>query len=205
MKCFAYIRVSTKEQDEEVQRRAIDEFARSRGIEIISYYIDKGVSGGKPFKERESASKLLEDLNNSDVKCIVSWSIDRIGRSMLDTLNTILSLESRGIKVITVREEWMQTLDDNMRKLILSILSWFAEFERRRIRERQEEAWRQGKPKGRPKKVPDETIIQYLKKYQKTGLELKDIWKIMNQDGYKISYPHFLRRIKKLKEMGLIK
>lgn len=69
---------------------------------------------------------------------------------MLDTLNTVIELENRGYKVITVKEEWLQTLDDNIRKLVLSILSWVAEFERKRIRERQEEAWRMGKQKGSP-------------------------------------------------------
>ena len=196
MRCVAYIRVSTKEQDEEVQRKAIREFAKQRGIEVVEWYIDKGESGAKSFRERPQARKMLEELETVKPDCVVAWSLDRLGRTMLDTLNTVIKIENRGVKVITVKEEWLQTLDNNIRKLILSILAWVAEFERRRIRERQEEAWAQGKQKGRPPKVSDEVILRYLKKYQ--GLSKKDIWKIMSKDGFEISYDRFLRRLKKL-------
>ena len=150
MKAVAYIKVSTKEQDEEVQRKAIEEFAKQRGIAVLKYYVDKGESSAKPFKSRPSAQLLLQELDKLKPDCIIAWSLDRLGRTMLDTLNTVIELENRGYKVITVKEEWLQTLDDNIRKLVLSILSWVAEFERKRIRERQEEAWRMGKQKGSP-------------------------------------------------------
>jgi len=89
-------------------------------------------------------------------------------------------------------------LDPNIRKLILSIFAWVAEFERQRIRERQEEAWRQGKQKGRPPKASLEVIKQYLKKYP--NLTLKDIWKIMKADGYSISYRTLLEKAKMLNQ-----
>jgi len=41
MRCVAYIRVSTKELDENVQMNSIMEFSKSRGIEILEWYIDK--------------------------------------------------------------------------------------------------------------------------------------------------------------------
>jgi DNA invertase Pin-like site-specific DNA recombinase len=205
MRCVAYIRVSTKEQDEDVQRRAIEEFARSRAVKILEWYVDKGESGAKPFKDRPAAGKLLDDLEKLKPECVLSWSIDRLGRSMLDTMNTILELESRGVRVVTVKEEFLQTLDQNIRKLVLSILSWVAEYERRRIRERQEEAWRQGKQRGRPPKVSDHVIKQYYKQYvAERGLSVRDMWKIMRADGHDISYDRLLKRIKKLVERGEI-
>jgi DNA invertase Pin-like site-specific DNA recombinase len=201
----AYIRVSTREQDEEVQKRAIEEFAKSRGIEILEWYVDKGESGTVPFKSRPGANKLLEDLGRLQPQCVLSWSIDRLGRSMLDTMNTVLELESHGVRVITVKEEFLQTLDPNIRKLILSILSWVAEYERRRIRERQEEAWRQGKQKGRPPKVSDHIIKQYYKQYvAERGLSVRDMWKIMRADGHEISYDRLLKRIKMMAKRGEI-
>jgi DNA invertase Pin-like site-specific DNA recombinase len=198
MRCVAYIRVSTKEQDEEVQRRGLEEFARARSIEILKWFVDKGESGAKPFKERPSASQLLEELDALKPECILVWAIDRLGRGMLDTVSTILMLESRGVRVISKKEEFLQMLDPNMRKLILSIFAWVAEFERQRIRERQEEAWRQGKQKGRPAKAPLEVVKQYLKKYP--NLSLKDIWKLMKADGYNISYRTLLQKAKMFKK-----
>jgi putative DNA-invertase from lambdoid prophage Rac len=196
LRCVAYIRVSTVEQDEDVQRGAISEFAGSKGVEVVEWYVDKGVSGAKPFRDRPGGRRLLAELDSVRPDCVVAWSLDRIGRSMLDTLNTVLMLEERGVRVVTVKEEWLQSLDPNMRKLVLSIMSWVAEFERRRIRERQEEAWRQGKQKGRPPKVSDEVILKYLRRYR--GLSKKAVWKIMVQDGHRLSYDRFLRRVKGL-------
>lgn len=203
MKCVAYIRVSTREQDEEVQRKAIEDFAKTRGIEVLNWYIDRGESGAKPFRDRLGARRLLEDVGRLQPQCILAWSIDRLGRSMLDTMNTVLELENRGIKVVTVKEEFLQTLDQNIRRLVLSILSWVAEYERRRIRERQEEAWRQGKQKGRPPKVNDETILKYYKEYVAArGLSIKDMWKIMLGDGVDISYSRLRQRLRKLRHEG---
>jgi DNA invertase Pin-like site-specific DNA recombinase len=198
MRCVAYIRVSTKEQDEEVQRKGLEEFARSRGIEVVKWYVDKGESGAKLFRDRPSASQLLEELGSLKPDCVLVWAIDRLGRGMLDTMSTILMLESKGVKVISKREEFLQMLDPNIRKLILSIFAWVAEFERQRIRERQEEAWRQGKQKGRPAKASPETVKQYLKRYP--NLMLKDIWKLMRADGYSISYRTLLQKVKVLRE-----
>jgi len=200
LRCFAYIRVSTKEQDENVQRRAIEDFAPARGIRVVKWYVDKGVSGAKPFTERPEAVRLLSDLELYKPECVVAWSIDRLGRSMLDTLNTILMLEARGVRVITIKEEFLQTLDPNIRKLILSILSWVAEYERRRIRERQEEAWRQGKPKGRPRKVPDDLVIKY---YGETR-SVKETWEKLASEGYEITRDAVRKRVAKLRERGLI-
>jgi len=205
MRCVAYIRVSTKELDENIQMSSIMEFSKSRGIEILEWYIDKDVSGAIPFSQRPEASRLLQDLNRLKPECIVSWSVDRIGRTMMDTLNTIINLEDKGVKVITIKEEFLQTLDQNIRRLILSILSWVAEFERRRMRERQEEAWRQGKQKGRPRKVSDSTILKYYKTYVvERGISMKDMWKIMRGDGIDISYSRLKERIRDLKRQGKI-
>jgi len=128
-----------------------------------------------------------------------------LGRTMLDTMNTVLELENRGVKVITVKEEFLQTLDPNIRRLVLSILAWVAEYERKRIRERQEEAWRAGKQRGRPRKVDDDTILRYYRDYVvNKGLSVKDMWKIMCVDGISISYSRLRQRIRELKERGRI-
>lgn len=205
VRCVAYVRVSTKEQDEDIQRRAIEDFAPKRGIEIVKWYVDKGESGAKPFIERPGANALLGELGNNGAECVVAWSIDRLGRSMLDTMNVVLDLEKRNIRVITVKEEFLQTLDPNIRKLILSILAWVAEYERRRIRERQEEAWRQGKTKGRPRKISDEEIIKYYKAYVvERGISIRDTWKIMLGDGKNISYTRLKQRLRELRKQGRI-
>ena len=200
MRAVAYVRVSTKEQDEGNQRQAIEEFARARNIDIVGWFVDKGVSGSKKFIEREGARALIQYISMNNVDAVIVFAIDRLGRNMEDTVNTIRELEDKGIRVISVKEDFLQTMDPNIRKLILSILSWVAEFERQRIRERQLAAWEAGKPKGRPPKVSDETIIRYLKKYP--GLSMSAICKIMNADGHNIAYRTLRYRIRRLRDAG---
>ena len=92
-------------------KKAILDFAKQRNLEIVKWYIDKGESGSKSFKNRPNVNKLLEELDVIKPDCILAWSLDRLGRTMLDTLNTVVELEKKGYKVITVKEEWLQTLE----------------------------------------------------------------------------------------------
>jgi len=207
MRCVGYVRVSTKEQDEEIQRKAIEDFARSRGVEVVKFYVDKGESGAKPFKERPSAQQLMSEIGTLKPECVVAWSIDRVGRSMLDTASTILEIEKLGVKVISVKEEWLQTLDENIRKLVLMILAWVAEQERRRIRERQEEAWRQGKQKGRPPKLSSTELESWLRRYP--TLSLRAITDLINAERRRrgqpeVSYYTVLEKAKRLGYRKLI-
>jgi len=192
---IAYIRVSTREQDEKIQRKAILDFAERKRCIILEWYIDAGQSGAKPFKSRPEASRLLNELERIKPKSVIVFALDRLGRDMQDTVNTVLELEEKGIKVISVKEEWMQSLDPNIRKLILSIMAWVAEFERRRIRERQLAAWRAGKQKGRPStSIPWGDVLKRLEK----EWTKKNVWRWLVTDRkIKISYEQFLRRLNK--------
>ncbi len=203
MLAFGYVRVSTKEQDLSLQIKAIEEYARTRNIRLLKIFEDDATSGEKIFFEREGGKKLLEALNLVNPDLLIVYSIDRIGRNMHDIINTINHFENLGIKVVSIKEEWLQTLNHNIRKLILNILAWVSEYEKELIKRRREEAWRLGKQKGRPRKVKDEVYIKYYKKYGKV-LKLKQIWKVMLTDGYKIDYTTFYRNIKRLKREGKI-
>jgi DNA invertase Pin-like site-specific DNA recombinase len=87
--------------------------------------------------------------------CIVVWSLDRLGRSLVGNMNTILALDQLGVPVVSLREPWLD-MQGPVRSLLIAIFSWVGEQERRRIIERTnagiERARRQGKVLGRPKK-----------------------------------------------------
>jgi DNA invertase Pin-like site-specific DNA recombinase len=183
-----------------MQRGAIEDFARVRGLDVVKWYVDKGESGAKLFRDRPSAQRLLSELAVFKPDCILAWSIDRIGRNMLDTMSTILELENRGVRVVTVREEFLQSLDPHIRKLIISVFAWVAEYERRRMRERQEEAWRHGKQKGRPKKVPDDVVLKY---YSETR-SARRTWELLLQQGYSVTLDAVKKRVRKLVKQGLV-
>lgn len=65
---------------------------------------------------------MLHYVEETKPDVVVIWSTNELRRTMIDTLNTVIVLVEKRIKVISVKEGWLQTLDDNARRLILSIL-----------------------------------------------------------------------------------
>jgi len=133
-----YIRVSTVMQN--TGRQENEDF---KGLT----YIDK-CSGSIAFKERTEAKKLLA---NKDITEVYVHSIDRLGRDMLNILQTIQDFTSNGINVIS-EKEGLQTLingkENPVAKMMIGILVTLAEFELSRIKERQMEGIEAAKKKG---------------------------------------------------------
>lgn len=152
-KVFGYARVSSKDQNEERQLVAFKEY----GIDERDIYIDK--QSGKDFN-REQYSILKNVLRENDL--LVIKSIDRLGRNynmIIDEWKDITKNIKADILVID-----MPLLDTRNNKdllgtfisdLVLQILSYVAEQERRFIKQRQKEgisnAINNGVKFGRPK------------------------------------------------------
>ena len=69
-RAVGYIRVSTKEQDENVQRVAIERFAKDNGIELLTFFVDKGESRMKKWESRPGARKLIEFIRSKKVSTL---------------------------------------------------------------------------------------------------------------------------------------
>ena len=130
-----YTRVSTLDQNTERQLE---------GMKLVKVFTDK--ASGKDTK-RPQLQAVLEYLREGDT--LVVHSMDRLGRNMLDLLQTIKSLNDRGVAVQFVKEHLTFAGEDApMSKLQLGILAAVAEFERSLIRERQREGIAIAKKKG---------------------------------------------------------
>jgi DNA invertase Pin-like site-specific DNA recombinase len=117
-----YGRISTAEQNE----------ARQVAKGEISF-IDK-CSGAVPFMERSQAKKLLDYLkNNPDAETLV-LSVDRIGRSTLDILQTIQFFKQKGY-LLRIENLGMDNSSPFF-DLMISLLGTLAEHERQVIKER---------------------------------------------------------------------
>lgn len=131
-----YIRVSTTEQNTQ----------RQEGFNGITY-IDK-CSGSIEFKERPKAKALLR---NKDITEVHVHSIDRLGRSTLDIMQTIQYFTNNNINVVSTKEG-LQTIvngkENPIAKMMIGILGTLAEFELTRIKERQLEGIANLKSKG---------------------------------------------------------
>jgi DNA invertase Pin-like site-specific DNA recombinase len=133
--CFAYVRVSSIDQNESRQVTAIEKSE----YPIRKIYIDK--STGKNM-DRPEFKKLNSNLQSGDT--LVVQSIDRLGRNMLEILNYIEHLATNNVNFICL-DNPIFNLDSNnktnrvQQKILLAMCSGFAELERELIRKRQRE------------------------------------------------------------------
>jgi len=200
-RAVAYIRVSTREQDENNQRVAIEKYCHEHSIEVLRYFVDKGVQRARSWRQREGARKMVEFLETGGkdiVDYVVVFDFTRLGFNLRDIFNLFDKIEEElGLRIISVNDTWLQIEDENIRDLLIRIFSWLAEMELKLRKERQQAAWEAGKQKGRPPKVKDKVILEYFRKYGKYGSK-KYVWLRMKEDGHEISYDRFLKRLKKL-------
>jgi DNA invertase Pin-like site-specific DNA recombinase len=133
VKVAIYTRVSTTDQNAELQIRELNDYATNYGWEIVETYADV-MSGAKAT--RPGLNRLMADAMARKFDCLLVWKLDRFGRSLVDCLNNIRTLEDHGIRFIAVT----QGLDTDQRnpasRFLLHVLGAAAEFERSLIRER---------------------------------------------------------------------
>ena len=133
-KSIAYTRVSTENQTNSNQKLNILEYAQRNDI-IIDEVIEVKISSRKNKNHRE-IDATLNKLNKND-KLLV-FSLDRIGRSTIETLQIIEEIKNKGIILIITKDNLI--IDPNntspMNEMLLTMLSGFAQMERSFISER---------------------------------------------------------------------
>ena len=133
-----YIRVSTDAQREEgysidAQKEMLTAYCVSKGIKKYEYYIDGGFSGSNI--DRPELKRLIEDVKNSKIDCVLVYKLDRLSRSQKDTLYLIEDVfNPHNVDFISLNES-MDT-STPLGRLMLGILSAFAQLERENIKER---------------------------------------------------------------------
>ena len=148
-----YVRVSTDAQTVENQIRELRQVAERRGWEVIEVYSDAGISGAKGRNGRPGLNSMLKDASRRKFDIVMAWAIDRLGRSLIDLLDTIQHLEACGVDLYLDQQAIDTTTP--MGKLVFQVTGAFAEFERTMIRQRVKaglkRAVAQGVKLGRPK------------------------------------------------------
>lgn len=92
-----YVRVSTDHQTVENQTGELQSVAERRGWGVAKIYSDAGVSGAKGRSMRPGLDQMLKDASRRQFDVLMVWSIDRLGRSLIDLLGTIQHLEACGV------------------------------------------------------------------------------------------------------------
>ena len=106
MRVVKYQRVSTIHQDLKNQTKSIDEQIDRLGWTTISEY-NEIESGMKSRDSRPQLRKLLRDSRLRMFDRVIVYSLDRLGRSVVDVINTINELEEVGVNVFVVKNRLM--------------------------------------------------------------------------------------------------
>jgi DNA invertase Pin-like site-specific DNA recombinase len=129
-----YVRVSTDRQTLENQITRLTEVAEHRGWQIVETYSDAGISGAKGRKDRPGLDGMLKDAARRKFDVVMIWAIDRAGRSLVDLLCTIQTLEEAKVDLFIDQQNIDTTTPSG--KLMFQIVGAFGEFERSMIRSR---------------------------------------------------------------------
>ncbi len=152
-KVAIYARVSTDNQTTENQLRELREVASRNGWEVTKEYVDHGISGAKGRDKRPGFDALLKDAVRKEFDVIAAWSVDRLGRSLLDLLAFLGDIHAKGIGLY-LHQQGVDTTTPGG-KALFQMVGVFAEFERAMIQERVKaglaRAKEQGKILGRPR------------------------------------------------------
>ncbi len=109
MRLVAYVRISRDDERPENQEYAVYRWAAERGHQVVEVVKDVDVSGALPPAQRPGWRRVLELLESADG--IVVYALDRLARSLWDLAAVVKELEARGKLLLSVREEWLQSID----------------------------------------------------------------------------------------------
>lgn len=175
-KAALYLRVSTGQQTTRNQRIALVKSAKSAGWEIVQVYEDAAISGSKGRDKRPAFDAMCKDAARREFDVIMSWSVDRLGRSLQDLVGFLGDIHASGVDLY-LHQQALDTTTPTGRAMF-GMLGVFAEFERAMIRERVnaglQRAREQGKTLGRPKVLTDK-LLRFIRKEYEKGLSQRQI------------------------------
>lgn len=173
-----YCRVSTQYQSNglQSQRRALEEYCKSRNIENYKIFEDFNQSGTK--SSRPQLDKLLAEVRNGEIKTVIVFSFSRFARSTKFLLDTLEEFGKLQVNFISLSEN--VDLSTAIGKAMFTIISAIANLERDLISERVKNglinARANGKQIGRPVTMNYELIL----KLRTEGYTYKEISELLN-------------------------
>ena len=177
-KVCLYCRVSTTHQTSENQLRELRVVAERMGYEIVSEFIDNGISGAKSRKDRPALDEMMKLATQRKFEMVMCWSIDRLGRSLQHLVEILNELQAMKIDLFFMQQGMDTTTPSG--RMIFSVFGAIGEFERNLIRERviagQQRAKASGTHIGRPTKMNDgmRSAIQAM---HQNGMSIRQIAK----------------------------
>ena len=172
-----YARVSTDKQTVNNQLQELHKVAGRHGWEVVSEYKDRGISGAKGRDKRPQFDAMLKAANKREFDVIMSWSVDRLGRSLQHLVEFLGDIQQKGVDLYLHQQNIDTSTPSG--KAMFQMVGVFAEFERAMIQERVKaglaRARKEGKVLGRPK--TSEATEANIRKLRATGMGMLAIAK----------------------------
>jgi site-specific DNA recombinase len=153
--CAIYTRVSTSEglaqefSSLDNQRESAESYIQSQKSEgwvaCSERYDDGGFTGANT--ERPALQRLVDDIKEGKINCVVVYKVDRLSRSLLDFSQLLQFFDEHQVTFVSVTQHF--NTNTSMGRLTLNILLSFAQFEREIISERTRDKMAAAKKKGR--------------------------------------------------------
>lgn len=173
MRVALYLRVSSDDQTIENQKRELMAVVRAREWTLTKQHVftDEGISGAKGRDKRPGYNALLLAATRREFELIATWSVDRLGRSVLHLAQLMNDLRELGVGLF-FHKQGIDTTTSSGRAM-MGMCAVFAELERDLNRERTvaglNRARAQGKRLGRPSQLTAENI-QAIKDFYKPNV-----------------------------------
>ena len=162
---FGYARVSTEQQNLDRQLDALKKY----GVDMI--YNEK-MTGTK--RDRPELAKMLDRMTEGDT--VVIESLSRLGRSTKDLIELTELFQSKGVHLVSLKESIDTSTSTG--KLLFTLMSAIAQFERDVIADRTREGLKsaraRGRTGGRPRTDPD-AVRKIIKLYNTRQYSIKEI------------------------------
>ena len=180
---FAYLRVSTDQQDVNNQRHGILEYANQLGLSPLTFLEDTS-SGKINWKERKSGELLINQMQAGDV--VLFAEVSRMARSTLQVLEMLEYAAKKGLQVHIAKQH--MKFDDSLNsRITATVLGLAAEIEREFISARTKEALAKrkadgvklGRPEGKALKVKLDQHEQTIRHYLQLGINKRAIAKLV--------------------------
>ncbi|MFB3046001.1 MAG: recombinase family protein [Acidiferrobacterales bacterium] len=157
------------------QLRELRQVAKRQGWKVVAEFMDRGVSGAKGRAQRPQFDKLCQAATRREIDLIMSWSVDRLGRSLQHLVTFLGEIHAKGVDLY-LHQQGVDT-STPAGKALFQMCGVFAEFERSMIQERVKaglaRARAQGKKLGRPRVAP--SVERKVRAVRAKGMGIKAI------------------------------
>ena len=170
-----YARLSTDGKTPEIQLQELQKIADQKGWRVVREFVDQGISLSKGKDKRPKFDEMSEGVKEGDFDLIMTWSVDRLGRSLRHLITFLDQLHLRNVDLFLHKQGINTTTPAG--KILFQMLDVFAEFERSMIQERVNtgliRARAEGKQLGRPR-VPA-IVENKIRELRSTGKGIRGI------------------------------